>query len=164
MNKITNHAMSRRRLLASAAGAALFAGVESRGAASSDAAEQRAGPAGKALGASGFFAELIISPKFNEDAIEIIGSDIEDIRIVAEEEALAVDYYRPDDAADLADKLIALARDPERERQMAEQNYAAARELTMPHIVAQYLSDFRESSEGAALPPCVLPEDPAAAA
>jgi phosphoribosylaminoimidazolecarboxamide formyltransferase/IMP cyclohydrolase len=27
---------------------------------------------GKALGASGFFAELIISPKFNEDAIEII--------------------------------------------------------------------------------------------
>jgi len=27
---------------------------------------------GKALGASGFFAELIISPKFNEDAVEII--------------------------------------------------------------------------------------------
>ncbi len=27
---------------------------------------------GKALGAAGFFAELIISPKFNEDAIEII--------------------------------------------------------------------------------------------
>ena len=27
---------------------------------------------GKALGASGFFAEVIVAPKFNEDAIEII--------------------------------------------------------------------------------------------
>jgi glycosyltransferase involved in cell wall biosynthesis len=96
--------------------------------------------------------------------LPIIGSDIGDIRIVAEEEKLAVDYYCPDDAADLADKLIALARDPDRERHMAEQNYAAGHALTMPHIVAQYLNDFRESSEGAALPPCVLPEDPAAAA
>ncbi len=74
--------------------------------------------------------------------LPLVGSDIEDVRIIAREEDLALDFYRPDDVNDLASKLIALANDPARERRMAEQNYRAALAMTMPHIVGQYLADF----------------------
>lgn len=98
--------------------------------------------------------------------LPIVASDIEDVRIIAEEENLAVDYYRPDDVRDMAAALIHLANDPARQKRMAEQNYRAALAMTMPHIVAQYLSDFAvtssEEEPQAALP---LPnEEPRAAA
>jgi len=97
--------------------------------------------------------------------LPLIGSSIGDIVNVCTEEGMAIDYYRTDDAADLAEKIIALARDPERERRMAEQNYAAALAMTMPKIVAQYLSDFQEACEAqSAQPYVVLPEDKKAAA
>lgn len=110
------------------------------------------GPSGVAHQAAQFGLPLVAPP-------------IADIINVTSEEGLAVDYYALDDAGDLADKLIALARDPERQRQMAEQNYAAALAMTMPYIVQQYLTDFRDSSE-AGLRPCAssLPEGPRAAA
>ncbi len=108
------------------------------------------GPSGVAHQAAQFGLPLVAPP-------------IGDILDVAGEERLAVDYYRTDDAADLANKLVALAHDPERQRRMASQNYSAALALTMPKIVQNYLSDFRESSEGE-LQPCALPEDPPAAA
>ena len=99
--------------------------------------------------------------------LPIVASDIEDVRIIAEEENLAVDYYRPDDVRHMAATLVKLANDPARQNRMAEQNYRAALAMTMPHIVAQYLSDFaatasEEMPEEAALP---LPEEePRAAA
>ncbi|MGH9524684.1 MAG: glycosyltransferase [Terriglobales bacterium] len=98
--------------------------------------------------------------------LPVVASDIEDVRIIADEENLAVDYYRPDDVQDLASTLVGLANDPARQRRMAEQNYNAALAMTMPHIVAQYLSDFAvtdsEEAPQAALP---LPdEEPRAAA
>ncbi len=113
--------------------------------------------------------------------LPLIGACIPDIVNVCAEEGLAIDYYRTDDAADLADKIVALARAPERERRMAEQNYAAALAMTMPRIVAQYFGDFQEASsrpatrasaprgprweEGAAVRPHIpLPEDKKAAA
>ena len=98
--------------------------------------------------------------------LPIVASDIEDVRIVAGEEQLAVDYFRADDVNDLARKLIALAADPARERQMAEQNYQAALAMTMPHIVGQYLSDFAAATSEQALQPAIsLPkEEPRAAA
>jgi glycosyltransferase involved in cell wall biosynthesis len=98
--------------------------------------------------------------------LPLVGSDIEDVRIIAGEENLALDFYRPDDVHDLAAKLVALANDPARERRMAEQNYRAALAMTMPHIVAQYLSDFAaQSSDEPARPPIALPkEEPRAAA
>ncbi|MGZ4839953.1 MAG: hypothetical protein ACXVZR_15495, partial [Terriglobales bacterium] len=103
--------------------------------------------------------------------LPLIGSRIGDIVNVCTEEGLAIEYFRTDDAPDLAEKIVALARDPQRERRMAEQNYAAAWAMTMPKIVEQYLSDFREDSsqvpaaEGQPLEPYVaLPEDKKAAA
>jgi glycosyltransferase involved in cell wall biosynthesis len=108
--------------------------------------------------------------------LPLVGSTIGDIVNVCTEEGLAIDYFRTDDAADLAEKIMALARDPERERRMAEQNYAAALAMTMPKIVEQYLDDFREyNSHGPAAavtdvsraplePYAALPEDKKAAA
>jgi glycosyltransferase involved in cell wall biosynthesis len=97
--------------------------------------------------------------------LPLIGSGIADIVNVCTEEDLAIDYYQTDDAADLAEKIVALARDPERERRMAQQNYAAALAMTMPNIVAQYLRDFQGSSEGELEQPYVaLPENKKAAA
>ncbi len=96
--------------------------------------------------------------------LPLIGSSIGDIITVCTEEGLAIDYFRTDDSADLAEKIVALARDPERERRMAEQNYAAALAMTMPNIVAQYLADFQEA-QPAAVPALVpLAEDKKAAA
>jgi glycosyltransferase involved in cell wall biosynthesis len=97
--------------------------------------------------------------------LPLIAPPIADIINVTSEEGLAVEYYSTDDTADLADKIIALARDPERQRQMAEQNYNAALAMTMPYIVQQYLMGFNVSSE-AGFQPCIpsLPEDPRAAA
>jgi glycosyltransferase involved in cell wall biosynthesis len=91
--------------------------------------------------------------------LPLIGSSIGDIVNVCNEENMAIDYYRTDDAGDLADKIIALARDPERERLMAEQNYAAALAMTMPKIVAQYLSDFREACQAPSEQPYVALEE-----
>ncbi|MGZ4821095.1 MAG: glycosyltransferase [Terriglobales bacterium] len=97
--------------------------------------------------------------------LPLIGSSIGDIVTVCTEEGMAIDYYRTDDAGDLAEKIIALARDPEREQRMAEQNYAAALAMTMPKIVAQYFSDFHEAQEALSEQPHVaLPEDKKAAA
>jgi glycosyltransferase involved in cell wall biosynthesis len=99
--------------------------------------------------------------------LPIVASYIEDVRIIAQEENLAVDYYRPDDVRDLAATLVNLAGDPARQRRMAEQNYRAALEMTMPHIVSQYLSDLaaitsEEQPQQSAVP---LPdEEPRAAA
>jgi glycosyltransferase involved in cell wall biosynthesis len=98
--------------------------------------------------------------------LPLVGSAIEDVRIITAEEGLALDFYRPDDAHDLAAKLIALANDPARERRMAEQNYRAALAMTMPHIVGQYLADFAaQSSTDGPEPAIALPEEePRAAA
>lgn len=79
--------------------------------------------------------------------LPLIGSAIPDIVNVCTEEGLAIDYYHTDDPADLAARIVALARDPERERRMAEQNYAAALAMTLPSIVAQYLQDFEQAVE-----------------
>ncbi len=96
--------------------------------------------------------------------LPLIGSSIGDIVTVCREEGLAIDYFRTDDAADLAAKIVALARDPQRERRMAEQNYAAALAMTLPRIVAQYLADFQEASEQALPSVAPLAEDKKAAA
>ncbi len=97
--------------------------------------------------------------------LPLIGSSIGDIVNVCTEENLAIDYYRTDDSLDLARKLVALARDPERRRRMAEQNYAAAMAMTMPAIVAQYLADFdKGEKEMIEQPYAALPEDKRAAA
>jgi glycosyltransferase involved in cell wall biosynthesis len=74
--------------------------------------------------------------------LPIVAAHIDDLVQLAEEEGIALDTYAPYSSADLAQRLIALARDPERQARMAEQNYRVAVESTMPRIVASYLDEF----------------------
>ena len=74
--------------------------------------------------------------------LPIVAAHIRDLVELAEEEGIALDTYDPDSSSGLAECLIALARDPLRQARMAEQNFQAAVNSTMPRIVASYLDEF----------------------
>ena len=74
--------------------------------------------------------------------LPIVAADLDDLVRLAEEEGIALDTYEPGNSADLAARLIALARDPARQVSMARQNYQAALHSTMPSVVASYISEF----------------------
>jgi glycosyltransferase involved in cell wall biosynthesis len=77
----------------------------------------------------------------------IISSDIPDFVTMAEDEGMVIDFYRRGDARDLAQRLIALLRDPVRQREEAERNFSAALRMTMPEVVQQYLRSFERKQK-----------------
>ena len=78
-----------------------------------------------------------------EFGVPIVCADIPDLRGMAEDEDMAVCYYRTGDAADLADQIVTILRSPLIERHMAEQNFNAGLEMTMTNVVDNYLRWFR---------------------
>ena len=72
-----------------------------------------------------------------EYGLPMVSADIPDFREMAEDERLAMDFYKTGDAGSLADALLQLLSDPERQKEMAEQNFSAALRMTMPEIVRQ---------------------------
>jgi glycosyltransferase involved in cell wall biosynthesis len=104
-------------------------------------------PYSSATGASGV-AHLAC-----EFAVPIISADIADFREMADDENLALDFYKLGDATSLANKLIDLLRSPERQREMSEQNFSAALRMTMPQIMQQYLRSFELHRRTQALHP-----------
>lgn len=74
--------------------------------------------------------------------VPIVCADLADFRQMATGEDLAVEFYKPGNARDLADCLIRLLDDPEKQRECATQNFAAAQRMTMPSIVEKYLRHF----------------------
>ena len=74
--------------------------------------------------------------------LPIVAAHIDDLVRLAEEEGIALDTFNPHDSADLAARLIQLARDPVRQMKFAEQNYRVALNSTMSRIVASYLDEF----------------------
>src|SRR4051795_2555911 len=93
-------------------------------------------PYSSATGASGV-AHLAC-----EFGVPIISADIADFREMADDENLALDFYKVGDATSLANKLLDLLRSPDRMREMSEQNFSAALRMTMPQIMQQYLRSF----------------------
>lgn len=77
-----------------------------------------------------------------EYGIPIVCADIDDFRAMAVEEDMAISFYKKGDAADLADKLTEVLQSPEKQRQMAEHNYAAGLQMTMATVVRNYLRWF----------------------
>ena len=75
-------------------------------------------------------------------ALPIIGTNIDDLVRLADEEGLALDTYDPQSPAELASRLIELARDPARQARMSEQNYGVALNTTMSRIVTSYVAEF----------------------
>jgi hypothetical protein len=61
---------------------------------------------------------------------------------MAEVEELAIEFYRPGSAEDLAACLIALLTNAEKQQTMAVQNFSTALRQTMPTIVQKYLRHF----------------------
>jgi glycosyltransferase involved in cell wall biosynthesis len=104
-------------------------------------------PYSSATGASGV-AHLAC-----EFGVPIISADIPDFREMADDENLALDFYKLGDASSLANKLTELLRSPERQREMSEQNFTAALRMTMPQIMHQYLRSFELHRQTRALRP-----------
>ena len=74
--------------------------------------------------------------------VPIISADISDFRQMADEEGLAIDFYKPSDMEDLANHVISLIESPEIQEEMANQNFSAALRMTMPQIISEYIRHF----------------------
>jgi glycosyltransferase involved in cell wall biosynthesis len=88
-----------------------------------------------------------------EYGVPIVSADIKDFREMAEDEQLALEFYHTGSVQSLAEKLVGLLRSPERQREMAEQNFSAALRMTMPQIIRQYLRAFDLHQRARALEP-----------
>jgi glycosyltransferase involved in cell wall biosynthesis len=74
--------------------------------------------------------------------VPIVCSDIEDFQTMARDDDMAISFCKAGNPRDLAEKIVEILRSPERQRQMAEQNYRAAVRMTMPSVVRRYLRWF----------------------
>src|SRR5579864_3320351 len=74
--------------------------------------------------------------------VPIVSADLVDFRQMAQSEELAIEFYPPGDAQGLADCLVQLLQNSERQQVMAEQNFSAALRMTMPNVVQKYLRHF----------------------
>jgi Glycosyl transferases group 1 len=83
--------------------------------------------------------------------VPIISADIPDFRLMAEEEGLAVDFYRPGKIHDLADHLVSLLQSPEQQQAMAKQNFSAGLRMTMPEVIHEYVLHFGREQRTKAL-------------
>jgi glycosyltransferase involved in cell wall biosynthesis len=104
-------------------------------------------PYSSATGASGV-AHLAC-----EFGVPILSAGIADFREMAFDEGLAVGFYETGSAQSLALEMHVLLSDPERMRDMSEQNFSAALRMTMPQIIRQYLRSFDLQQRTRALEP-----------
>lgn len=74
--------------------------------------------------------------------VPIVSADLADFRQMAQSEELAIDFYPPGNAQGLADCLLRLLNDIEKQGAMATQNFSAALRMTMPNVVQKYLRHF----------------------
>lgn len=74
--------------------------------------------------------------------VPIVCSDLADFRQMAQAEELAIDFYPPGSELGLANCLVGLLQDQNKQRVMAMQNFAAALRMTMPNVVQKYLRHF----------------------
>ncbi len=77
-----------------------------------------------------------------EFGLPIVCADIPDFRCMATDDEMSISYYNTGDAADLAEKLIAILESPELQRQMSLHNYQAGIQMTMATVVRNYLRWF----------------------
>jgi len=76
--------------------------------------------------------------------VPIIASDLRDFRELAEHEQMAMEFFTVGDSLSLAAKLRDLLQSPQVMEEMAQQNFAAAMQLTMPEVVREYLRSFEK--------------------
>lgn len=86
-----------------------------------------------------------------EFGIPIVSADLPDFHGMIEDEGMAIRFHRIGDPDHLAEQLIAILESPELERQMAQQNFEAGIEMTMSHVVGDYLRWFELNRQKKAL-------------
>jgi hypothetical protein len=74
--------------------------------------------------------------------VPIVCADLPDFRQMADGEELAIEFYQPGNAQDLANCLINFLMNQEKQQAMAVQNFSTALRMTMPTIVLKYLRHF----------------------
>ncbi|HTU40932.1 MAG TPA: glycosyltransferase [Candidatus Aquilonibacter sp.] len=74
--------------------------------------------------------------------VPIVCADLVDFRQMADGEEIAIEFYIPGSAQDLASCLVRFLMNPARQEEMAAQNYFSALRMTMPTIVLKYLRHF----------------------
>ena len=74
--------------------------------------------------------------------VPIIASDLRDFRELAEHEHMAMEFFPVGDPLSLAARLRDLLQSPQLMKAMAQRNFAAAMQLTMPEVVRGYLRSF----------------------
>ncbi|HZZ14471.1 MAG TPA: glycosyltransferase [Candidatus Sulfotelmatobacter sp.] len=74
--------------------------------------------------------------------VPIICADLPDFRQMADGEELAIEFYQPGNAQDLATRLINFLTNQEKQQTMAVQNFSTGLRMTMPTIVLKYLRHF----------------------
>ena len=77
-----------------------------------------------------------------EFGVPIVCADLPDFREMADYEGMAADFYRTGDVNDLVEKMVTVLQDPEKQRQMSEQNFSAGLRMTMPEVMHRYLRTF----------------------
>ena len=77
-----------------------------------------------------------------EFGVPIVSAGIPDFRGMAENEDLAMRFYRVGDVSDLAEQLAAVLRSPKLEHAMGQQNFAAGVEMNITQVVSNYLRWF----------------------
>ena len=74
--------------------------------------------------------------------VPIACADLPDFRQMAQGEEIAIEFYQPGNAEDLARCLIDLLTNKEKQQAMAVQNFSTALRMTMPTIIQKYLRHF----------------------
>ena len=74
--------------------------------------------------------------------VPIASADLADFRQMAQSEELAIQFYPAGDAQGLAECIVDLLQNPDRQQLMATQNFSAALRMTMPNVVQKYLRHF----------------------
>ena len=77
-----------------------------------------------------------------EFGVPMVSADLPDFQDMADEENMAIRFYRVGDAADLATQIIAILSSREMQRDMAAHNYHAGLQMTMSQITRNYLRWF----------------------
>ena len=88
-----------------------------------------------------------------EYGLPIVSADIKDFREMADDEGLAIRFYKVGEPQSFAENLISLLNSPEKQHEMSEQNFSAALRQTMPQIIRKYLRAFDLHQRARALEP-----------
>jgi glycosyltransferase involved in cell wall biosynthesis len=88
-----------------------------------------------------------------EYGVPIVSADIADFREMADDEGIAIEFYQVGHPGNLASRIISLLNSPERQMEMAEQNFSAALRMTMPQIMRSYLRSFTLHQKAKAMEP-----------